>query len=434
MKFLRKHVLQLSDIPRDLDSVITIDSKKEVNPRDVGMKRADVDAIWDNVVKLYRSGTHPAITLSLRRQGKVLISRGIGHARGNGPKDNPDSEKVLATADTPICLYSTSKGITALLMHMLAEEGLVNVMDPVAFYAPEFARKGKENITIHQILSHRGGIPGLPPDVDIEVLWDEDKTWELLCDAEPIMTDGSKLAYHAITGGFVLERVVRKVTGDNINAYIDRKIRQPMGMKYFTYGIEREHLDDLALSYPTGPRPGPLLSRFVKRALGTDMNTLGELVNDPRFQDAIIPAGNLAASADETCRFFQMMLDGGKWGRRRICASSTIARAVQEFGNRSVDQTLMIPMRYSAGLMLGDSPFGVWGPNSQHAFGHLGLVNKFNWADPERELSVSLLTTGIPLLSHHVVPLVNVIRSIGNRVPRAESVKPFTLSVAQPTG
>jgi CubicO group peptidase (beta-lactamase class C family) len=176
------------------------------------------------------------------------------------------------------------------------------------------------------------------------------------------------------------------------------------------------------------------LSRFVKRALGTDMNTLGELVNDPRFQDAIIPAGNLAASADETCRFFQMMLDGGKWGRRRICASSTIARAVQEFGNRSVDQTLMIPMRYSAGLMLGDSPFGVWGPNSQHAFGHLGLVNKFNWADPERELSVSLLTTGIPLLSHHVVPLVNVIRSIGNRVPRAESVKPFTLSVAQPTG
>jgi len=153
MKFLRKHVLQLSDIPRDLDSVITIDRKKEVNPRDVGMKRADVDAIWDNVVKLYRSGTHPAITLSLRRQGKVLISRGIGHARGNGPKDNPDSEKVLATADTPICLYSTSKGITALLMHMLAEEGLVNVMDPVAFYAPEFARKGKENITIHQILS-----------------------------------------------------------------------------------------------------------------------------------------------------------------------------------------------------------------------------------------------------------------------------------------
>ena len=64
--------------------------------------------------------------------------------------------------DTPVCLYSTSKGITALLMHMLAEDGLINIMDPVAFYAPEFAARGKHNITIHQILAHRGGIPGLP--------------------------------------------------------------------------------------------------------------------------------------------------------------------------------------------------------------------------------------------------------------------------------
>jgi CubicO group peptidase (beta-lactamase class C family) len=433
MEFIRKRVLQLSRIPKDLDSVTSIDRDREVDPRDVGMSRADVDGIWDQVLKLYRTGTHPAITVSLRRQGKTLLSRGIGHARGNGPYDDPEEEKVLATADTPICLYSTSKGITALLMHMLAEDGLINVMDPVAFYAPEFARKGKENITIHQILAHRGGIPGLPADVPIETLWDEDATWELLCDAEPIITDGSKLAYHAITGGFVLERVVRQVTGDNINAYIDRKIRQPMGMRYFTYGIEAEHLDDLALSYVTGPRPGPLLRRLVKRALGTTVEELGQTVNDPRFQEAIIPAGNLAGSATECTDFFQMMLDGGKWGRRRICQQSTVARAVQEFGNRSIDQTLGAPMRYSAGLMLGDEPFGIWGPKSHHAFGHLGLINKFSWADPERELSATVLTSGIPLLTHHVVPLFNLIRAIGNNVPRVENLKPFSLTSAAPT-
>ena len=430
-KYLRKNVFKLSAIPRDLESVTTIDENREVDPGSVGMTQDDVDAIWDNIVKLYRTGTHPAITVSIRRRGKILMSRGVGHACGNGPKDAPGEPKVLATADTPICLYSTSKGITALLMHMLAEEGLINVMDPVSFYAPEFARKGKENITIHQILAHRGGIPGLPPDVDLDVLWDEDKTWELLCDAEPIITDGSKLAYHAITGGFVLERVVRKVTGADINAYIDRKIRQPMGMKYFTYGIEREHLDDLARSYATGPGPGPLLTRFLKRALGVGMDQLEPMVNDPRFQDAIIPAGNLAGSADETCAFFQMMLDGGRWGRKQICAESTVARAVQEFGNRNMDQTLMMPMRYSAGMMLGDEPFGIWGPNSHHAFGHLGLVNKFAWADPEREMSAALLTTGIPLLTHHVVPLVNTIRTIGNRVPRLSEIKPFALNITR---
>ena len=430
MKLLRKHVFHLSEIPRDLDSVINIDTKQETDPREVGLLHSDVDRIWDNIIKVYRTGVHPAITACVRHQGKVLLSRSIGHVRGNGPDDGPDSEKVVATPDTPMCLYSTSKGITALLMHMLQEDGLINVSDPVAFYAPEFARKGKDNITIHQILAHRGGIPGLPKDVDIEVLWDEDQTWELLCDAEPIVTDGSKLAYHAITGGFVLERVIRKVTGENINAYIAKKIREPMGMKYFSYGIEPQYLDDLAATYATGPRPGPLMGAFIKRALGTDIVSLEQVCNDPRFQDAIIPAGNLAGTAEETSRFFQMMLNGGKWGRRRICSELTVARAVQEFGTRTLDRTLFIPMRFSAGLMLGDEPFGVWGPNTREAFGHVGLINKFAWADPQRDLSAAVLTSGIPVIAHHIPALLNVMRGIANTIPVSEDPTPFALRLA----
>ena len=431
MNYLRKRILHLSDIPADLDSVISIDHKKEVDPQQVGMAQADIDEIWHNLVKLYQTGVHPGISISIRRQGKLLMSRGIGHALGNGPDDGPDEQKVLMTADTPVCLYSTSKGITALLIHMLSEDGLIDIMDPVAFYAPEFAANGKQNITIHQILAHRGGIPGLPSDTPLDVLWDEDKTWELLCDAQPIVSDGSKLAYHAITGGFVLERVIRQVTGDNINAYIDKKIRQPMGMKYFTYGVEPEHLDKMAPTYATGPRPGPLLRAFLKRALGTpDITSLADMCNDPRFQEAIIPAGNLVGTAEEVSNFFQMMLNGGKWGRRRICSQSTVARAVQEFGHRTVDRTLFLPLRFSAGLMLGDEPFGIWGPASRHAFGHLGLINKFAWADPEREISVSLLTTGLPLIAHHIPPLVNVLRAIGNRTPKVENLQPFTLRTA----
>jgi CubicO group peptidase (beta-lactamase class C family) len=430
MKLLRKHLFHLSDIPRDLDSVINIDSKKEVDPHDVGLLQPDVDRIWDSIIKVYKTGVHPAVTACIRHQGKVVLSRSIGHVSGNGPYDGPATEKVVATTDTPMCLYSTSKGITALLMHMLQEDGLINVSDPVAFYAPEFARKGKDNITIHQILAHRGGIPGLPKDVAIETLWDEDKTWELLCDAEPIVTDGSKLAYHAITGGFVLERVIRKVTGDNINAYITKKIREPMGMKYFTYGIEPEHRDDLAMTYATGPRPGLLMGAFIKRALGADILSLEETCNDPRFQDAIIPAGNLAGTAEEVGRFFQMMLNGGKWGRRRICSEKTVARATQEFGSRTLDRTLFIPMRFSAGLMLGDEPFGVWGPNSRHAFGHLGLINKFAWADPQRDMSACILTSGIPIIAHHILPLVNVMRDIGNTIPVVDDhPTPFALQL-----
>jgi CubicO group peptidase (beta-lactamase class C family) len=418
MGIIRRRILRLVEIPRDLDPVVRIDTKKEVEPESVGLSRAAVDRTWDHAIRLYRTGVHPAITINLRYRGRIVMARSIGHARGNGPEDGPDSDRVLANPDTPMCLFSASKAITALLVHMLAEEGLIEVTDPVTRYAPEFGRKGKQGITIQQVLAHRGGIPGLPRGTSLDVLWDEDKTWELLCDAEPIMTDGSRLAYHAITGGFVLERVLRTVTGAGIDAYLERRIRKPMGMKYFTYGARPEHREALALNYATGPYQGPVLGTLIRRALGTDMEAIASLSNEPRYHEAIIPAANLVASAEEVSAFFQVMLDGGRWGRKRICQPATIAGAVRETGQRAFDRTLMLPMRYSAGLMLGDEPFGLWGPHSRQAFGHVGLINKFAWADPQRQLSAAVLTSGILLVAHHLAPVARLIRSIGDLAPR----------------
>ncbi len=418
MKLIRQRLLRLSAIPDDLDEVIRIDVRKEADPAAVGLRRADVERIWDEVIKVYRTGVHPAITIHLRHRGKTIMARSIGHARGNGPSDGPDTPRLIARPDTPMCLFSASKAVTALLMHMLAEEGLVDLARPVTFYAPEFGRKGKEHITLSQILSHRGGIPGLRRDAPLEVLWDEDQTWALLCDAEPIIADGSKLAYHAITGGFVLGRVLRTVTGGDLNAYIDRKIRRPMGMKYFSYGVRPEQRGELAWNYATGPRQGPVLGALIRRALGTDMEAIEKISNDPRFDAAIIPAGNLVGNAEEVSAFFQMMLDGGLWRRKRICAQSTIAGAVREVGSRSFDRTLLLPMRYSAGMMLGDEPFGLWGPHSREAFGHVGLINKFAWADPPRQLSAAILTSGMLLVAHHLVPVGRLVRTIAQCVPR----------------
>jgi CubicO group peptidase (beta-lactamase class C family) len=434
MKLLRRHLLHLADVPRDLDAVTTIDRRREVEPASVDLSAADVEAIWRRVRRLYRCGHHPGIALCVRYRGKVVLSRAIGHASGNGPDDPAGTPKVLLRPDTPFCLFSASKAITALLMHMLAEDGLINVVDPVAFYAPEFARHGKGNITIHQILSHRGGIPGLPAGSSLDVLVDADAAWDLLCDAKPIVADGSRLSYHAITGGLVLERITRLVTGESLNAYIERRIRKPMGMRYFRYGATREWLPLLPPSYATGPRPDPLLRMVIKRALGTgDVEELADICNDPRFHESPIPSGNLIGTAEEVARFFQMMLDGGRWRQRRICDPRTVARAVQEVGVRTLDQTLLIPLRYSAGMMLGDEPFGVWGPHSRQAFGHIGLINKLAWADPERELSVALLNSGLPFLGHHLPFLFDVVRTIGRRIPRDPDATPLGLRFREST-
>lgn len=414
MNSVFRKVFNTIDVPHDLSTVTGIDTTRETSPEDVDMTIKGAEAIWRSVEDLYRTGTQPAMQFCLRRKGKIVFNRSLGHIRGNGPKDDSLTPKVLATPDTPICLFSTSKAITALVTHLLSEQGLINLLDPVSYYMPEFAQKGKGNITIHQILSHRGGIPGLPSDVPLDTLWDETETWRLLCEAEPIAVDGGQLAYHAITGGFVLGRLVEKVTGMTIQEYLDVHIRQPLGMKYFTYGVESQHLKSLAWNYATGPKPRFPVSWIVKRALGADIDTVETVSNDPRFQEAVIPAGNLVSNAEEVSRFFQMMLDGGVWNGKRVCDPVTVRRATQEFGTLQFDRTLMMPMRYSAGMMLGGDPFGFWGPMSGQAFGHLGLINKLCWADPEREISVSLLNTGIPIVAHHIPQLVKFVLTVAN--------------------
>lgn len=234
----------------------------------------------------------------------------------------------------------------------------------------------------------------------------------MLCEARPITVDGGKLAYHAITGGFVLGKVLEKVSGQSIQAYLDDRLRKPLGMKNFTFGTPEGDSSVLAQNYVTGPIPRFPLSWIVRRALGADIQTVERVANDPRFQKVVIPAGNLVGTAEEMSRFFQMMLNEGKWKRRRVCQPMTIQRATQEFGALQWDRTLMVPMRYSAGMMLGGEPFGFWGPHSRRAFGHLGLINKLCWADPDREISVALLTSGIPILAHHIPRLIRFVMTV----------------------
>jgi CubicO group peptidase (beta-lactamase class C family) len=323
---------------------------------------------------------------------------------------------------TPVCFFSASKAVTAFLIHLLDEDKLINLHDPISFYAPEFGKHGKKNITIHQVLSHRSGIPGLPAGVPIETLWNNDEVWKLLCDSKLSMHRGDKLAYHALTGGYILERVLNIVTGKTIQQFLDERIRKPMGMKYFQYGIDDDHAQVAAETYATGFTPVFPVANLIKRALGGSVGTIEEVSNDDRFKQAVIPAGNIMGTAEEMGNFFQMLLDDGMWEGKKICESITVKRLTQEYGSVQFDRTLMMPMRYSAGLMLGGSPFGLWGRKSAESFGHIGLINKLCWADPVRDVSVSLQTTGVPFLANNIPSFVRFMNKLDRYCPRDKVV------------
>jgi CubicO group peptidase (beta-lactamase class C family) len=176
--------------------------------------------------------------------------------------------------------------------------------------------------------------------------------------------------------------------------------------------------DAVATNYFTGlPLVFPV-NLGLERILGASLETAIELSNDPRFYDVDVPAGNIVATASECSRFFQCLLNGGEIDGVRIFQPVTVERAVREVSSTQFDRMLLIPIRYSAGMMLGSHGWGMFGPATPNAYGHLGLTNNFAWADPERALSVTLLTSGNPVIGTHLPRLGMLLNTISRRCSR----------------
>ena len=150
------------------------------------MTREGVDAIWRSVENMYATGMHPGISLVVRRHGQVVLKRAIGHAKGNGPGD-VDEKLVPMTPDTPVCIFSASKAMAAMTVHLLSERKQLSLLDPVSHYIPEFAQNGKRDITIYQLLCHKAGIPTIPTNgVDVaELLLDHKEIQRLIYRTAP---------------------------------------------------------------------------------------------------------------------------------------------------------------------------------------------------------------------------------------------------------
>lgn len=399
-------------IPDDLDEVTTVAAHED--PAAAGVAQRDVDRVWRGVQRLYRSGVHPAIALCVRRNGAVVLDRAIGHARGNGPADPRDAPKVAATPATPFCIYSASKAVTATVVHLLDERGLLHVDDRVVEYLPEFGAHGKDAITIEHVLSHRAGVPGLPASVlDLDNLADRDFLVRTICEARTRTRPGKLLAYHAVSGGFILGEVVHRVTGDDIRTVLQREILDPLGFRWGGYGVAPEDVDRVGLAYATGAPSFPPVSTVLERALGLPPDEVTAVSNDPRFLTGLVPAGNVVTTADELSRFFELLLRGGELDGVRVLEPRTLRRATVERAYREFDLTLGAPMRHSAGFMLGADVISLFGPDTEEAFGHLGFTNVLAWADPRRDLSVGLITSGKPVVHHALADLWALTRDIG---------------------
>ena len=404
-------VLRRIRVPRDLDSVTHVGA--EADPADGGMTRDQVERIWGAVKLFFRSGVHPAIQLTLRREGVVVLDRAIGYARLG---DHPERVSV----DTPFCLYSASKAVTAMVIHLLDQRGDLHIHDRVAEYIPEYACGGKEAITLAHVLAHRAGVPNLPGDaLSLDHVGDRDYLLDVLTNAKLNGRPGRALAYHAVSGGFILGEVVERVTGRDIRDVLRTEILDPLGFRWMGYGVAEEDVPRVGRSYATGPPLLPPLSTLLTRALGVPVGEVVRRSNDPRFLTAVVPAANVVSNAGELSRFFELLRAGGTLDGVEVFEARTIRRALTEQSYRELDLTLGAPVRHGLGLILGAQLVSLYGPDTEYAFGHLGFTNIIGWADPERGIAGGLVTSGKPVLYPELPSFWAVMARIGREAPKS---------------
>ena len=407
-------------VPKDLEPITTLGV--EAPAAAGGLDDRDVARIWSAAKKLFRSGVHPAVSLCVRREGEVVLDRSIGWARGVGPDAPDDAEPVLNTPDTPHVIFSASKALTASVAHLLDQQGKIHIDDRVAEYIPEYARHGKEGVTIAHVLSHRGGVPNLPGEAfKLENIDDRDGIVEMLVDAKPQSRPGTALAYHAISGGYIIGEIVHRVTGKSIREVLAEEILDPLGFRWTNYGVDAADVEAVATSHYTGAPVLPPLSNLLKRALGVSVGDAARLANEPEFLTGIIPSGNAVTTATELSRFFELLRRGGELDGVRIFEPRTLRRMLTEQSYMEIDFTLGFPTRFSLGMMLGAQLLSLYGPDTEHAFGHLGFTNIIGWADPERALSATVITSGKPVLYPELPIFWNLMRTIGRVSPKVET-------------
>ena len=405
-------------VPKDLDEVTTVGAEA---PSGGQMGVEGVERIWQAALSWYRAGVHPAIQVCVRHQGEVVLDRAIGHALGNGPADNAKTPKVPVTPETPFTVYSAAKGVTAFLTHKLIERGHFALSDRVADHIPGYDANGKGEITVGQVLSHRAGVPNLPREaLNLDEIGNRDRLVEILCRSKPASEPGKRLAYHAISGGYILGEIIERTTGKPIRQALADEFGDPLGFRWTNYGVAPEDVDKVARDYLTGARPLPPLSTLLTRALGLPLGELVAAATDPRFLTAVVPAGNLVTTANELSSFFEVMRRGGELDGVRVIKPETIRTALTEQSHMEIDFSLGFPTRFGYGLMLGAQIISLYGRDTQHAFGHLGFTNILGWADPQRALSAAFLTSGKPVLYPEIPRFLGLSQRITSEAPKVD--------------
>ena len=314
-------------------------------------------------------------------------------------------------------VFSTTKGAAAMCVHHLADQGKIDFDRPVTTYWPEFGQAGKDVITVRQLLSHQAGLV----DVDGVMSLDEALDWHGVCDklaqTNPLWTPGDGHGYHAVTFGWLVGELVRRIDGRTIGTYFAEELVAPLGIEFWIGTPAAQHhrvapligfdpIPGMGGSADAGtdavtpsgesdqePRKSPSLVDMLEKVFGV-ANLLGRALaapggafaaedawRHPGMLEAEIPAANGVTNAPSLAKLYAATI-GSVDGFQVM--SDSARRAATTPQTSGADKVLMFPSSFGLGFML-NTPFSPLGGGD--AFGHYGAGGSVGWADHDRRLA-----------------------------------------------
>ncbi|MCC7133156.1 MAG: beta-lactamase family protein [Gemmatimonadales bacterium] len=308
-------------------------------------------------------------------QGRKVVDLWGGHA---------DTERSRPfERDTLVSTASVVKGMMAMALHMLADQGRIDYDAPVARYWPAFAANGKERITVRQLISHHAALHFADASRPGDLF-----RWEPLVEAiaaqKPEWEPGTRGVYHTITIIPILGHLITLASGRDFLEYFRTEVTEGLGVDY-RLGLGPADFGRFSMDTDTnyfieGAKLAPeLMARFFKPS----GNPATDLTPDEQANIRFLGAGGTARGV---ARMFAFAAENGELEGKRIFSPRTIDRMTEQqwYEPCAVWGT---PMRTALGLLLNDPDFFSIGPN-RNAFGTAGAGGSFGMADRENRLAV----------------------------------------------
>jgi CubicO group peptidase (beta-lactamase class C family) len=299
--------------------------------------------------------------------------------------------------DSLVLVFSTTKGATAICANRLAQQGALDVDAPVASVWTEFAAAGKSEVPVSSLLSHQAGLAWVDEPLTLE----EALAWEPMIHAlerqAPAWEPGTAHGYHAITFGYLVGEVIRRVDGRTVGTYFRDEVASPLGLDFWIglpEALEPRVSPLVGSLTGAGDPPDPEARAAIDQIMGPDtmlgkalsgggaFTDRGETWNSRAVRAAEVPAAGGVGDARSVARMYAACI--GEIDGIRLLTPEQVARASEQRTHGPNIVLLDLDLQFGLGFFVPSSLLALGGPRS---FGHFGAGGSMGWADPEAELA-----------------------------------------------